>query len=240
MKAVLLAEDDSVSRQFLSAALRASGLDCEAVEDGGRALQRARATRYDLLLLDVNLPHLSGPSILAQLRAEPEAASHMTPALALTADHRPELQRQLLAAGFAAVANKPIGIDRLQAVLQSVLAGSSAPDEPSASDAPWDDAGALRAAGGRREIVQALRELMLQELPQQRARIVAALERRDEIAMEADLHRLRAACGFCGAAQLSAGIERLQQMRPLDLGGEASRNFLAAVDRLLRESAPPA
>ncbi|MGH8155688.1 MAG: response regulator, partial [Rhodanobacteraceae bacterium] len=66
---VLLAEDDPVSRAFLEDAIRACGGEPEACADGVSALQRARAERWDLLILDHRLPGLDGDKILAALRA---------------------------------------------------------------------------------------------------------------------------------------------------------------------------
>ncbi len=86
MHAILLAEDESVSRRFLEDALDALGQRCESVMDGAQALDAARARRFDLLLLDLNLPELSGPEVLSQLRSSADAASRHAPAIALTAD----------------------------------------------------------------------------------------------------------------------------------------------------------
>ena len=80
----------------------------------------------------------------------------------------------------------------------------------------WDDADALSAAGGRREIVDALRTLLRNDLPSQRSAVAAALATANAGAALAVLHRLRAACGFCGAAALDEAVQRLE--RPLVSG----------------------
>ena len=240
MHAILLAEDEIVSRLFLEDALDALGQRCESVMDGAQALDAARARRFDLLLLDINLPELSGPEVLSQLRSSPGAASRHAPAIALTADAEIDTRHRLLDAGFVAVGTKPIDVLALERLLAVALAGQTR-IEPGAGDAGscWDDAAALRAAGGRKEIVSALRGLMRQELPKQRAAIVAACVAGQHEAARAELHRLRAACGFCGATQLAIAVEALQAAlgEPGPPGARLD-HFLATLDRLLIQDPP--
>lgn len=239
---VLLAEDDPVSRVFLTEALTSFGLRCDAVGDGLDALQRARATRYDALLLDLNLPGCDGTHILAALRGDAAALSCHAPALALTADDSTHAAQRLLAAGFAAVANKPIGFDRLAWVVRdlglsvaenasTVAAASHAPPQ---SPTPWDDTQALSAAGGNQDIVAALRTMMRADLPTQRVAIATALQRGDAAAARGELHRLRASCGFCGATALALSTDALHLALAdgNDIAAVSAR-FFADLDRLL-------
>lgn len=238
---VLLAEDDPVSRVFLVEALTSFGLRCDAMADGIEALQQARTTRYDALLLDLNLPGCDGTQILATLRADATAQSGRTPALALTADDAAQTTQRLRAAGFAAVANKPIGFDRLAGALRDLglhvgqaRAAAALNDPGQTLVTPWDDTQALSAVGGNREIVAALRTMMKAELPTQRATIAAAVQRGDATAARAELHRLRASCGFCGAMALAQSTDALH----LALAGDGdvadmAELFFSDLDRLV-------
>jgi CheY-like chemotaxis protein len=235
---ILLAEDEPVSRRFLEDALDALGQRCESVVDGALALDAARTRRFDLLLLDVNLPELRGPDVLRLLRADPRAASRDAPAIALTADHEIDTRHRLLDAGFIAVGTKPIDVLALERLLAEAMKPASATSQSRAPSSPaWDDAMALRAAGGRHEIVAALRGLMRQELPGQRLAIVTAMAEGRHGAARAELHRLRAACGFCGAAQLAEAVDALHAGLNEPMSPQAGLDrFLAAVDRLMEAS----
>jgi CheY-like chemotaxis protein len=239
MHAILLAEDESVSRRFLEDALDALGQRCESVMDGAQALDAARARRFDLLLLDLNLPELSGPEVLSQLRSSADAASRHAPAIALTADPEIDTRHRLLDAGFVAVGTKPIDVLALERLLAVALAVRPRIEPAGDAGSCWDDVAALRAAGGRNEIVSALRGLMRQELPKQRAAIVAACAAEQHDAARAELHRLRAACGFCGATQLAIAVEALQAAlgEPGPPGARLD-HFLATLDRLLIQDPP--
>lgn len=211
MKRALLAEDDPVSRSFLREAMALDGWEVEAFESGESAAAAAIARRFDVLVLDVNLPGEDGIATLRRIRNRDEHASADAPALALTADHRDEQHRRLRRAGFDAVATKPLGLDALQAALRDLSsAGAASGDAAPAAieDLPiWDDAAALPAVGGNAGILAALRGLLLGDLPAQRA-VVAA----DPMSPSAKdtLHRLRAACGFCGAARLAQAAAALE------------------------------
>jgi CheY-like chemotaxis protein/HPt (histidine-containing phosphotransfer) domain-containing protein len=211
---LLLAEDDPVSRTFLSEVLSAAGYRVDPFDDGERARRAAAALRYDLLCVDLNLPRLDGATLLAQLRADPAAASRDAPAIALTAAREAAVRGRLLGAGYHAVLDKPVGIDALLAAVEATLggvpvAGAGAAPSPGCALPDWDDAAALASADGSAEIVHVLRPMLLADLPRQRERTLLALDGGDDVGAAAELHRLRAACGFCGAARLAAAVDGL-------------------------------
>jgi CheY-like chemotaxis protein len=220
---LLLAEDDPVSRAFLHEALSSAGHAVTSVADGADALSLASTRAFDLLLLDLHLPTLHGPALLARLRDTDGALSRQTPALALTAENDPRVHAELGDGGFAAVLCKPLTVDRLLQAVAAIgsveQAGHAKPwsavdgsDLAPAADSAaliWNDALALAATGGNADIVESLRTLMLQELPLQRSRTLGAVARGDRSTAAAELHRLRAACGFCAATRLPRSVDAL-------------------------------
>ncbi|MFA5683714.1 MAG: response regulator [Lysobacteraceae bacterium] len=231
---LLLAEDDAISRAFLGEALRAAGHRVVDVADGESAWRVCQDHRFDALLLDLNLPGLRGDALLTRLRGQRDGRNAATRAIALTADDSAQRRAALLAAGFERVGHKPLSVDALLALLgdgDPVAMADEADDQPD-----WDDAGALAAAGGNQAIVTALRELLRKELPMQRQHILAALDADAHDDARAVLHRLRASCGFCGAARLAAASRRLDGALGtgnVDALPGARADFLAALDRIL-------
>jgi two-component system, OmpR family, copper resistance phosphate regulon response regulator CusR len=69
MARILIAEDEPRIATFLEKGLRANGYVTSVVEDGPSAVEHARDTHYDLMVLDLGLPGLDGLEVLAQLRA---------------------------------------------------------------------------------------------------------------------------------------------------------------------------
>ncbi len=219
---ILLLEDDPVSAEFMSAALAALPARVERAaslaEVRTRLADEATGDEddpFDLWLFDARLPDGAGADLLVELRAHDRS----TPALAHTAEPRPEERAALLMAGFVDVLIKPLGVDTLQAAVRRALGDAAAsahatevPSMETATALPiWDDAVALRALNGNTAHVAAMRELFLQDLDATAARVTNAADSRDATTLAEELHRLRAACGFVGAARLAAAVESLRE-----------------------------
>ncbi|AKC77580.1 CheY-like chemotaxis protein/HPt (histidine-containing phosphotransfer) domain-containing protein [Xanthomonas arboricola] len=227
---LLLVEDDPISRGFLQAVLEGLPAHVDCADSLSSALDRARARRHDLWLIDVNLPDGTGSGLLRALRLlHPDV-----PALAHTADTTTAMQRSLQSDGFLELLVKPLTSERLlQAVRRGLARGrySVAPVgvvDIAASD--WDEAAALSALNGQQHHLNALRELFLAELPGTRDAVDSALQVSDDQALRSHLHRLQASCGFVGAARL-AGAVRLLRGDPHS--STAQTQFHAAVAALL-------
>ena len=196
---LLLVEDDPVSQAYLAEAARALPARVDCAASIAEALSLAARHRHDAWLLDANLPDGSGASLLARLRElHPPPSPH---ALAHTASHLPGELAALREAGFDAIVGKPLPVGAWQA---AILAGLSRQALPT-----WDDAGALRALNGNAGAVSSLRHLFLAELPGQHRAINAAINAGDTATAHAGLHRLKASCGFVGAARLQEAAHLL-------------------------------
>ena len=74
MAHVLVVDDDAIVRDLIADVLTGHSHTCEAVESGADALARIGAARFDLVILDRNMPHMSGIQVLKTLRANPATA----------------------------------------------------------------------------------------------------------------------------------------------------------------------
>lgn len=208
---VLLVEDDPVSRAFLSAAIHALPAAVDAADSMAAALALAAINRYEAWLFDANLPDGSGVDLLHRLRVRDSS----TPALAHTAAPDAEVQEALLGAGFGQVLVKPLPARAVQKALRQVLGMDEAIPTLSLAAATidevprWDDDAATRALNGNPEHITALRKLFLAELPAVVERIRNAFQNEDYQGLHGELHRLRASCGFVGAARLQHAVQSL-------------------------------
>jgi two-component system, sensor histidine kinase and response regulator len=116
---VLVAEDNHVNQHVAVELLRTVGIAPDVAEDGLQAVQMARATAYDLILMDVQMPGLDGLQATRQLRNGPRALA--VPIVAMTADAFAEDRKACLAAGMNDHIAKPIEVSVLHAVLQRWL-----------------------------------------------------------------------------------------------------------------------
>lgn len=222
---LLLVEDDPVSASFLHDAACALPARVDVAGTMADALALARLHPHDCYLVDANLPDGRGEMLLQSLRE----AGLTAPALAHTAARDLGMRERMQALGFVDVLHKPIGVGELLDALREHLPAASGGPAITTKLPAWDDAGALAALGGRQAHVDALRRLFLQELPGQRARIVAAVAAGDEVGVRGELHRLVASCGFVGAARLAQAVHAMQ-LAPL--AAEALQQLLVAIEEL--------
>jgi CheY-like chemotaxis protein len=117
---VLIAEDNEDIRELVSHQLRRMGVEVMVAEDGRRALDIALATRPTLVLMDMDMPVMSGFDAVAALRAQ----GYTGQIYALTAyQDGPEADRAL-ASGCDALLGKPIRSDRLRSRVAQALGRS--------------------------------------------------------------------------------------------------------------------
>jgi len=194
---ILVADDNPLTLRFFLEALTIAGVDGVGVSDGRIAIDRACERHFDLLLFDARMPGIGGAAALAAIRAQ-AGPSRDAIALATTADDDASAHASLLAAGFAEVLVKPVGLHDLRLMLERHL-NAARMATAARSDAGLDDRQALAAAGGDASIVAALRGLFAHELDVLPTELAAYAQRRDADALRDRLHRLDASAGFCGA-----------------------------------------
>ncbi len=112
---VLIADDDPMNLEIARLLLKSAGLAVDTAEDGLQAVKKARETAYDLVVLDMQMPNLSGPEATRQLRELSDYEN--TPILAMTANAFDEDKALCNEAGMNAFLTKPIA----PAVLYSTL-----------------------------------------------------------------------------------------------------------------------
>jgi CheY-like chemotaxis protein len=118
---VLLAEDDPSNLGFGTALLKRMGLAATTVADGAAVLEVAGRERFDLLLLDLQLPLLDGRRTLALLRDRERGTGARVPAIAIAAHVDEGGAAALFGAGFDGTVRKPLSVKLLVAEMERVL-----------------------------------------------------------------------------------------------------------------------
>ncbi|MEQ1854930.1 MAG: response regulator transcription factor [Longimicrobiales bacterium] len=123
---ILVVEDEKKVASFLEKGLREEGYSVDVAYDGDDGLMKALIHEYDLLLLDVMMPHRSGLDVVRELRAK----ERTTPVLMLTARDAESDVVLGLDAGADDYLTKPFGFDELLARVRALLrrGGAARPD----------------------------------------------------------------------------------------------------------------
>ena len=118
-KRVLVVEDNELNLKLFCDLLRAHGYATEPVRDGREAVARAKAFEPDLVVMDIQLPHVSGLELIGQMKRDPRLRS--IPVMAVTAYAGRDDEERIRAAGAAAYVSKPISLARFMEAVNGLL-----------------------------------------------------------------------------------------------------------------------
>ena len=127
---LLLAEDNLVNSLLAETVLRNWGWQVTTAPSGPAAIALFEHRRFDLVLMDIQMPGMDGETAARALRAPPDPAQAATPIIALTARAQAGGAMRLLAAGFAGYLTKPYREEQLLDLIRTVIHRSAASSEP--------------------------------------------------------------------------------------------------------------
>jgi signal transduction histidine kinase len=117
---VLVAEDNEVNQLLIQALLKEMGHDCDIVANGREAVHQVQQARYDLVLMDVQMPEMDGEAATRAIRALPGSASRV-PVIALTANAMVEDRDAYIRSGMDDFVMKPVHPPQLAAAIARVM-----------------------------------------------------------------------------------------------------------------------
>jgi two-component system cell cycle response regulator DivK len=109
-KKILVVEDNELNLKLFCDLLRAHGYEAEPVRDGREAVERTRAFTPDLIIMDIQMPHISGLELIEQLKADEELRS--IPIMAVTAYAAKGDEERIRDAGAEGYVSKPISVTK--------------------------------------------------------------------------------------------------------------------------------
>lgn len=237
---ILVAGDSPANQTAITQMMTRLGAEVEVAGDGAEAMDWLRRETFDLALIDIEMPVMTGTEVIATLRAAPPPLGDL-PVIAVTAHVTQHNSDAILDAGATAILPKPLGD-----IAAVAVAVSAAVDRSRGGDGS-DPADALPQLDQTR-----FDHLMQIAGPQGAAELLArldtdlrgvargldrALEEADWAAVRADTHVLVALAGAVGAARLHAKAEALNRAAHRNASADCARlgrSVLILLDRLVQ------
>jgi CheY-like chemotaxis protein/HPt (histidine-containing phosphotransfer) domain-containing protein len=214
---ILLAEDHSLMQQVTTGFLENWGHEVSLAGNGREAVEAARRERFDVILMDVEMPEMNGLEAAAAIRAQERAeGSDRTPIIALTAEALSGDRERCLAAGMDHYIAKPADPKALYALIERAAAQAEVP-APAADEDPFDWALALSHVDGNEALLYELVELFARESRAQLELVRSGIEQRDAELLARGAHTLKGAAQVFGA---TAVVEVALSLETLGRRGE--------------------
>ncbi|HEY0684851.1 MAG TPA: response regulator [Steroidobacter sp.] len=228
-RCVLIADDNAVNQKVARRMLEKLGYRAEAVNNGKEALAAWETGRFDLILMDCQMPILDGYETTREIRRREGGGQHI-PIVALTADAMKGADEECRAAGMDDYIPKPINRERLDACLDRLLADKAAArrDQAEASrafdgEAPIDLVALAVLADGDREFERELVDTFMSHGASTLDAILQALADNDIAAVQRSAHTLRGASANMQAAAVHLAAERLESAARAGDSGSLAR-----------------
>jgi signal transduction histidine kinase/CheY-like chemotaxis protein/HPt (histidine-containing phosphotransfer) domain-containing protein len=242
---ILLAEDNPVNQKLAIRLLEKRGHHVELANDGREALQLLDHGKFDLVLMDVQMPNLDGFEATAEIRKREAQTGEHIPILAMTAHAMKGDRERCLSAGMDGYVSKPIQPAELRAEIAALMAATPPqsgppPAEPAVAVTPangqvFDQEEALRHVGGEMDLLQEIATVFLKESPRMVNELRDAVAARDAHRVNRAAHTLKGAVATLGAPaarDLAFQIEKLGANGELDEAASRLVEFDAVIGEL--------
>ncbi|HEY0256357.1 MAG TPA: PAS domain S-box protein, partial [Candidatus Methylacidiphilales bacterium] len=218
---ILLAEDNPVNQQVALGNLRKLGYTADVAANGIEVLEALANQRYDIILMDCQMPDLDGYQATKEIRLREKKARH-TWIIAMTANVMVGDREKCLAAGMDDYVGKPLRRPELKTALERAVTTPVAPLDPAVLQNLLDE--------GEDDLAELI-DLFAETAPQSIFDMRAALENADAKALTMAAHTLKGSCSHWGDSPLRELCAQIETMgREGQLAGASDRIASAEVE----------
>jgi CheY-like chemotaxis protein len=199
---IFLGEDNRINQDVAVKLLAKSGHSVVAANNGKEVLAAHKSERFDLIIMDVQMPEMGGFEATALIREREKATGEHIPIIAVTANAMKGDREKCINAGMDGYVSKPI---RAQQLLETVaeFGNSATSREESLTESPLTGASdiidgqiLLDGFSGDEELLRSVASLFFTEVPTQLADLRLAVEKRDAESLVRLAHKIRGSVGI--------------------------------------------
>ena len=214
---ILIAEDNPVNQKLARRMLEKRGYQVSVAGDGNEAVAALEKDRYDLVLMDLQMPELDGIGATIAIRSRENRSGEHIPIIAMTAHAMEGDREKCLRSGMDSYISKPMKAGELYTVIDKVIGLGEDYEQQAEGTADGrahgiDFPAALEAVGGDKELLAELIELFLDDFPSQLAEMKQAVKKGDAETAAARAHSIKGAAGnlaFKGVQELAIEVEKM-------------------------------
>jgi CheY-like chemotaxis protein len=227
-KSVLIVDDNPINLMLASELTHLWGHQPFEAQNAEQAMELFRVKRFDLILLDIQMPEIDGVKLMKMMRAErPELK---TPIAAITANILESEKQRLLELGFDVYFRKPIEEHKLEALLNR---GEIIEDQE--DEIPVSENAALaidvdltyKLSANSPKLVQEMLHMLDKELPGYQRQLQLAIDGKSAAAVGKVIHKLMGVTCYAGLPRLKEVLDRYETTK--SEGGDALLSFAERV-----------
>jgi len=210
---ILLADDQKEIRLLTTHQLERSGHYVVAVANGKEAVGALQHEAFDVVLMDEDMPVMSGLEALRAMRLREKESGHIL-IIALTGYNTEPDRARLLKAGFDFVIGKPFRLEALEALIQGSPLEVPPEEKRHSASVPAETAVAslLDRVGGDEKLARNMISTFMRDTPRRMAGIQKALQQKDSENLASLAHALKGSLGIFGAEAARHSAQQLEDL----------------------------
>ncbi len=223
---ILVAEDNRTNQTVATRMLGKMGHAPVVANNGKEALLLLTRHRFDLVLMDIQMPEMDGLTTTRKIRESENGTRLHMPIIAMTAHAMKGDRERCLAAGMDGYVSKPVSSQELEETIAGVLLGrgdgeavSSVLAKPADAGEPkdrsamvWDMDDTMERLGGDEQLFHEVVEIFLDDVPKHMAALAQAIADGNTEAIERLAHTLKGELGYLGIAEVSRKAREMEEL----------------------------
>ena len=205
---IFIADDNEINRLLLKSQLEPYCQNITIAIDGKTALTYLQKYKYDLILLDLQMPFFSGQQLIKIIKQADEI-NEDSPTIAITAYAQNNQRQELIDHGFDECLIKPITLEQIMVILDLWLPELTSKDNRNIETVDYV-AKLLEKTSGNIELATTIFKKIFSELPKQMLLIKQALDKNDFSLAQNTTHKLHGSVSFCGFSDIKQLAQTLE------------------------------
>lgn len=213
---VMAVDDNPANLKLITALLKERVTHVVTASDGKQAVEQAQTQKFDLILMDIQMPEMDGVTACHEIRQTP--MNHLTPVVAVTAHAMSGERERLLNEGMDDYLTKPIEEHILEQALHHWThphAGEAQPNSPLITpnklgeSLSIDWSLAMKQASGKDDLAREMLQMLVRSFDEVEEKVNLALKESD-VNLAPAIHKLHGSCAYSGVPRLKSLCHELE------------------------------